>query len=306
MMSGKPLPLPVWDRQARTLIEEFLDDHPATYDSRPRRSLTQWLESRRLYDWLIAAYQDSPWSIRAIEPFIAKHKIDLSEFKPVIYRSFADFFCREFRPGARAFPTESHQMGAFAEARYFGWVKLDPEQQFPIKGYSLSAERILGSRERAEPYRSGPVLLARLSPVDYHHAHYPDDGNTVEADRRGGPLWTINWRALLNQPDILFRNHRQINILRTAHFGRLAFVEIGAMSVGRIVQVHRLDQPFSRGDEKSMFKFGGSAIVAFGEPEAWTPSEDILDNTAQGIETLVRLGEPVARTSRGNETSRAT
>jgi phosphatidylserine decarboxylase len=297
MMGGKPLPLPVWDRQAGTLIEEFLDDHPATYDSRPRRSLTQWLESRRAYDWLIAAYQDSPWSIRAIEPFVAKHNIDLSQFKPVIYRSFADFFGREFRPGVRAFPSDPQQMGAFAEARYFGWAKLDPDQQFPIKGRSLSAERILGSRDRAKPYRNGPVLLARLSPVDYHHAHYPDDGTTLEGEQRGGPLWTINWHALLNQPDILFRNHRQINILQTAHFGRLAFVEIGAMSVGRIVQVHRVDQPFSRGDEKSMFKFGGSAIAMFGEPGTWTPSQDILDNTAQGIETLVRLGEPVARRS---------
>ena len=63
-MGGKPLPLPVWDRDARKLFNEFMDDHPATYDSRPRRSLTQWLESRRLYDWMIAAYQGSRWSTR--------------------------------------------------------------------------------------------------------------------------------------------------------------------------------------------------------------------------------------------------
>ncbi len=81
-MGGKPLPLPVWDRDAGKLFDEFMDDHPATYDSRPRRSLTQWLESRRLYDWMIAAYQGSRWSVREIEPFISKHQIDMSEFKP--------------------------------------------------------------------------------------------------------------------------------------------------------------------------------------------------------------------------------
>jgi hypothetical protein len=86
-VGGKPLPLPVWDRQAGKLVQEFMDDHPATYDSRPRRSLTQWLESRRLYDWLIAAYQNSRWSGREIEPFISKHHIDMSEFKPVPYRA---------------------------------------------------------------------------------------------------------------------------------------------------------------------------------------------------------------------------
>ena len=41
---AKPLPLPVWDRQTGKLIEEFMDDHPSTYESRPRRSLNQWLE----------------------------------------------------------------------------------------------------------------------------------------------------------------------------------------------------------------------------------------------------------------------
>jgi phosphatidylserine decarboxylase len=294
MMGGNPQPLPVWDRKAGKLAQEFMEDSPATYDSLPRRSITQWLESRPLYDWLVAAYQDGPWSVRAIQPFIAKHHIDLSDFKPVIYRSFADFFCREFRPGIRSFPSNPDDMGAFAEARYFGWAKINRDQQFPIKGYSLSAKRILGDRDGAKPFEEGPVILARLSPMDYHHAHYLDEGTTVHTNWKGGPLWTVNWRALLNQPDILFRNHRQVSILETSHFGRIAFVEVGAMSVGRIVQVHRLDQPFSRGDEKSFFKFGGSAIVLFGRAGSWMPSEDIIENTKKGIETRVLLGDVIA------------
>jgi phosphatidylserine decarboxylase len=48
------------------------------------------------------------------------------------------------------------------------------------------------------------------------------------------------------------------------------------------------------GAEKSAFRFGGSAIVVFGEPRAWRPSEDLLNHTKEGIETLVRLGEPIA------------
>ena len=43
---AKPLPLPVWDRQAGKLVQEFMDDHPSTYESHPQRSLTQWFESR--------------------------------------------------------------------------------------------------------------------------------------------------------------------------------------------------------------------------------------------------------------------
>jgi phosphatidylserine decarboxylase len=77
-------------------------------------------------------------------------------------------------------------------------------------------------------------------------------------------------------------------------------VEVGALSVGRIVQVHPLDAPFQRGEEKSVFRFGGSAIVVFGEPGMWRPSDDLVAHTKEGVETLVRLGEPVGlQTSRG-------
>ena len=51
-MASKPLPLSVFDRKAGRLIEEFMDDAPSTYESAPRRSLNQWLESHPLYDWL--------------------------------------------------------------------------------------------------------------------------------------------------------------------------------------------------------------------------------------------------------------
>jgi phosphatidylserine decarboxylase len=290
---AKPLPLPVWDRRRGKLIEEWMDDHQPHYESEPQWSLTQWFKSQPLYDRLYALYETSPWSTREIEPFIRKYHIDMTEFEPVRYRSFAEFFDRRFRPGVRTFPLAPDEMGAFAEARYFGWKRVEPDQKFPVKGYSLSADQILGSNEWARPFVGGPVLLVRLAPVDYHHMHYPDDGETLDHHRLGRRLWTVNWHALQSKPDILFANERNVNILETRNFGRLGFVEVGALSVGRIVQVHPLGAPFKRGEEKSVFRFGGSAIVVFGEPDRWSPSDDLLRRTKEGIETLVRLGEPV-------------
>src|SRR3954470_15366322 len=83
---AKPESLPVWDRKNEKLFDEFLDDHKSTYETRPRRSLTAWLESQPIFDWLMAAVQHSGRSARKIQPFIEKHKIDMSEFEPVIYR----------------------------------------------------------------------------------------------------------------------------------------------------------------------------------------------------------------------------
>ena len=296
-MAARPLPLPLWDRQAGKLVDEFMDDALSTYESRPRRSLNQWLESHPVYDWILAAYQNSRLSARKIAPFVRKHHINMDEFEPVLYRSYAEFFERRFRPGLRPFPTEPASMGAFAEARYLAWERVADEQEFPIKGHSLDATRILGSASRARDFADGPVILARLSPMDYHHVHYPDCGRTVSHDRMGGRLWTVNWHALLNKPEILFENERQISILETRNFGRIGFVEIGALSVGRIGQVHCPDKPFQRAEEKSVFRFGGSAIAVFGQAGRWLPSADVRENTARGIETMLRLGEEAARVS---------
>jgi phosphatidylserine decarboxylase len=291
---AKPEPLPIWDRAAGRLTQEFLDDHPSTYETKPRRTLTGWFQSHPLIDWGFAAMQHTARSARQIEPFVKKHGIDMSEFEPAIYRSYAEFFTRQFRPGVRTFPNAASEMGSFAEGRYFGWDKIKPDQEFPVKGHSLDAERILGSAERAAPFIGGPVLIARLSPLDYHRVHYIDDGHTISNDRIGGRLWTVTWKALQNYPDILFANERAINILQTRNFGRVAFAEIGAMTVGRVVQIHALEKPFKRGEEKALFQFGGSAIAVFGEPGRWKPARDIIEHTRERVETLVRLGDTIA------------
>jgi phosphatidylserine decarboxylase len=177
---AKPLPLPIWDRRAGKLVMEFMDDHKLTYESEPSRSIKQWMKSQPLLDWLYAAYENTRWSAREIEPFIRKYHVDMSEFEPIQYRSFAEFFDRRFRRGARKFPEAHGEMGAFAEARYFAWDRWEAEQGFPVKGQSPRPDEILGSAQRTQPFIGGPVFLVRLAPVDYHHVHYWDDGTTSD------------------------------------------------------------------------------------------------------------------------------
>jgi phosphatidylserine decarboxylase len=108
----------------------------------------------------------------------------------------------------------------------------------------------------------------------------------------------VNPLALKRHPRLFLGNERQISLLETEHFGLLAYVEIGALCVGRIVQTHREEMPFARGEEKGYFLFGGSTIVVYGEKGAWAPEADLLRHSAEGMETLVELGAPVARTRR--------
>ena len=74
---------------------------------------------------------------------LLKYHINMAEFEPVGYRSFAEFFDRQFRPGVRKFPSAPEEMGAFAEARYSGWQNVEPGTEIPVKCQSLSAARFL-------------------------------------------------------------------------------------------------------------------------------------------------------------------
>jgi phosphatidylserine decarboxylase len=87
-----------------------------------------------------------------------------------------------------------------------------------------------------------------------------------------------------------------IFLLRNERFGFQAFVEVGAMSVGRIVQIRQINEPFRRGREIRL-QIGGSAVVVFGEAGKWQPTDDILEHTERNRETVVRLGDAIATTS---------
>jgi len=54
-----------------------MEDHAPTYESERRCSMMQLLESQPLYDWFVAAYQNTSWSARKIEPFNRKNHIDI-------------------------------------------------------------------------------------------------------------------------------------------------------------------------------------------------------------------------------------
>ena len=245
---------------------------------------------------LLGALQSTRASARRIPAFVDTFDIPVDEFEDTGWSSFNDFFVRRFKAGAREFCREPDCMPAFSEARYLAFERIGAEVTFPVKGHYLAPRAILTGTADGAPFEHGPLLIARLAPVDYHRFHFPDDGSTVEEQRISGRLHSVNPFALRTRGDILATNERHVSILDTENFGRLAMVEVGAMNVGRIVQTHPPERPFRRGDEKGYFCFGASTILLFGELGRWVPSADLLEQTALGRETLVRLGDEVART----------
>lgn len=251
----------------------------------------------KLYGWL----QGTAWSAGKVNPFIKNFDIKIDDFilqqpnSSVPYKSFNDFFIRPFKEGKRPF-VKANQMGAFAEARYYGYEALGDQETIPVKGNFLSGPAVIASEKWGSTFKDGPCLLARLCPVDYHRYHYPDNGRVLDHYRIKGQLHSVNPLALQKKEDIFIRNERVVTILETEHFGKLAYVEVGAVCVGKIVQSGSLEN-FNRGEEKGYFLFGGSTVIVFGEQGRWKPSKDILEATKSGHEVYVHLGDEVGVSS---------
>ncbi|NWF39091.1 phosphatidylserine decarboxylase [Mariprofundus sp. NF] len=260
----------------------------------------------KMFSQLYGKSQDSPKSAQKVAPFINNFNIDIDQYQkgsfkanPIetSYKSFNEFFIRAFQDGQRTFTQKNNEMAAFAEARYFGHESMSDDLNVPVKGSMLRAVDLIGDPELAKEFIGGPLMIARLCPVDYHRYHYPDSGNTLQSFTVPGDLHSVNPLALKYRHDIFIKNERRVSILETEHFGKLAYIEVGATCVGKIVQSFDESQPFKKGDEKGYFLFGGSTVVLCGVKGAWAPSSDMLANTKAGIETYIQLGDVVAQSS---------
>ena len=298
-MANTPLPthppIVFWDRRTKRLTEEAVYGDffiRAMYGHRLGRFVMDRFLSRPWFSRLYGFLQSTAWSRFKVAPFVRKFAIPMDDYVSESYSNFNDFFIRRFRPGARPFATSPTLMPAFAEARYFAYSAIGPLEKFPVKGIALSIDALLGSSAKARPFMGGPLLLARLCPTDYHRFHFPDAGTVIDAYRIPGKLHSVNPLALHFKNDIFLTNERFVTVLQTQNFGRLAYIEVGATCVGRIIHTHS-DGPFSRGEEKGYFLFGGSTVILVGEPGRWLPSSDLLEQTWVGVETLVRLGDVV-------------
>lgn len=264
------------------------------------RLLADWVFVRKPVSAVMGWYYSSSWSRKKILGFIRDFRIPMDQYveEEGGFRNFNEFFIRRFRPGAREVTSRSHELAAPAEARYVGYRAIDSGVRYPVKGQHLTAAEILGPEAAhwSSRLEGGPMLIARLCPVDYHRFHFPADGQILEETRIPGVLHSVNPAALRARPDVFCVNERHLTILETPEFGVLAYLEVGAMGVGRIVQTHSSQQAL-RGAEKGYFLFGASTVVLMGEPGRWEPSADLLENTQRKqMETWVPLGQCVGQT----------
>lgn len=239
---------------------------------------------------IVGWYMNSRLSTRMISGFIETNKIDMSQYESKKWRSYNEFFTRKLAQGAREIDYNNDSFISPCDSK-LSVYPINSDSVFYIKNSAYTVSDLLAGAKIAQEYEGGYCLIFRLCVDDYHRYCYFDNGSKTMNIFVKGKLHTVNPIALENC-NIYARNCREYTVLNTENFGKVVQVEVGAMCVGRIKNLHG-EHSFSRGEEKGLFEFGGSTIVLLVKKDVAVIDSDILSNSADGIETVVRMGEKI-------------
>lgn len=225
-----------------------------------------------------------------IKPFIRRNRIDMSLFEDIPYRSYNEFFSRKIRPGKRPLSPDPLHLISPCDSK-LTVLPITPDAHFTLKHTPYTVASLLRDEKAASAYVGGYALIFRLTVDDYHRYCYPADAQREEDIRIAGVLHTVNPIANDHFP-IYKENTREYCVLHTEAFGDLIMMEVGALLVGRIVNLPS-GSSVCRGEEKGYFQFGGSTIVLLAQAGKVQIDPDLLENTQNGFETVVRYGERI-------------
>lgn len=234
-------------------------------------------------------------SIRRILPFILEYGLDVDEFakSQFKFKSFNEFFYRALKDGARpiALPENDRLAVLPADGRHLAFQNVDGAAGFYAKGQRFDLTSFLGDAELARSFAGGSLIVSRLCPVDYHRFHFPVAGTPGDSRLVNGWLYSVSPIALRRNLAYLWENKRMVTLVDSPAFGRVAVCEIGATMVGTIFQSFLAGRAVQKGDEKGLFRFGGSCVVTIFQPGRITLDRDLVEQSANQLEVYAKMGE---------------
>ena len=238
------------------------------------------------------AFLSTKLSSLLVKPFIKANNIDMSDYTERAYASFNDFFTRDLKPGKRFINRDKEVLISPSDGRVSVY-EIDDNMTFNIKDSYYTVESLTHSKKAANYYKGGTCVIIRLCVDNYHRYCYIDNGYKTTNKYIPGVLHTVNPVAC-EYYDIYKENSRECSLLHTENFGKVMQIEVGALMVGKIVNYDEV-ACIHRGDEKGKFEFGGSTIVLLFKKDSVEIDDDLIENTKNGYETAVKMGERIGK-----------
>jgi len=186
------------------------------------------------------------------------------------FKSWDDFFVREFRPGVRpiASPDDGNVIvNACESAPYKVAHHVKRHDRFWIKAQPYSLEHMLANDDLADRFIDGTVYQAFLSALSYHRWHSPVSGRVIKAYVQEGTYYS---ETLSEGFDPAGPNDSQGYITEVAaralifieadnpDIGLMCVMPVGMAEVSTCQITVYEGQHVKKGDQIGMFHFGGS------------------------------------------------
>jgi phosphatidylserine decarboxylase len=282
------------DRRSRKIITEAIFQEKILrwlYETSLGNLVFRVLLNHRIFHILYGKYQNLPYSRWKIPKFIDRYGLNTAELALSIeqYSNFNAFFSRQLKPSARPFIQGEHIFCAPGDGKLLVYSILNAKTQFQVKGQSLSLESLLAASMNTDIYSNGTAMVLRLAPADYHRFHFPDSGIARSTRYINGDYHSVNPLALAKVPDVYCRNQRAITQFESDHFGKIVYIEVGALTISSIIQTYHPGHVI-RGQEKGYFQYGGSTIILLFQPGKIVFDNDLVEDSAQNLEVQVLAG----------------
>ena len=250
----------------------------------------------------MGAEKDSPASKADIQPFITTYNISLVELEqpdPTKYDNFNQFFYRKLKPDARPIDSQANVLVSAADCRLAVYSTISDATRVWIKGSTFSLANLFKDNDLAQQFDGGSIAIFRLAPQDYHRYHSPVDGTIVSNRDIKGAYYTVNPMAVRTDLNVFTENRRIVTVIKSDTFGQVAYVQIGALLVGSIIQTGagKIGNVVKKGDEMGYFAYGGSTIVTVFQKDKVKFDSDLITSSDNALETIVRVGEHIGTTA---------
>ena len=247
--------------------------------------------TRRWISNLIGLYMNSSLSKHKIKKFIDKNNINTYEYEYKHYKSYNEFFTRKVIESKRPINASKDTLISPCDSKLTAY-KINDDLTLRIKDSFYSVNSLI-EEDINEEYKGGDALVFRLSTDNYHRYCYIDSGKKSKNYYINGIFHTVQ-PISLNHYNFYKTNSREWTILYTNNFGKVIDIDVGALGVGRIKNNHN-EYEFKKGEEKGYFEFGGSTIVLLFKKNTIELDRDIIENSKDNIETIVKYGERIGK-----------